>query len=282
MNKSLAVKGTRQSFAEKIIELERAIENAGSHSYLVNLKEYRSNGLSFKAPVAGSTSNPNDSRTTTPSKTLSIKSETQTANGPSFPFNFIQALPLFTFSGPTPVITFFSSSGFIPISSATDSGKVVNVAPVSTNAFTFLDFFLFKSDISISTHECPISLINNNRKRDCLNSYRFRLKACKPLLPEGVGFPALVECENLRKGEYCEYFVLRRFSNQYFDKLDLNERQRKALKVIFEKGKISNADYTEMFKVSRNTATNDLSDLVEKGLVKRIGTGRGSYYAPKI
>ena len=34
--------------------------------------------------------------------------------------------------------------------------------------------------------------------------------------------------------------------------------------------------------ISRNTATNDLSDLVEKGLIKRIGRGRGSYYAPKI
>jgi len=40
--------------------------------------------------------------------------------------------------------------------------------------------------------------------------------------------------------------------------------------------------YAKMFKISRNTATNDLSNLVEKGLIKRVGRGRGSYYAPEI
>jgi len=64
--------------------------------------------------------------------------------------------------------------------------------------------------------------------------------------------------------------------------VELNERQKEGLKIIFEKGKITNADYAKMFGVSRNTATNDLSDLVEKGLIKRVGRGRGSYYAPKI
>ena len=62
----------------------------------------------------------------------------------------------------------------------------------------------------------------------------------------------------------------------------MNERQRVGLKTIFEKGKITNADYAKMFKISRNTATNDLSNLVEKGLIKRVGRGRGSYYAPEI
>jgi ATP-dependent DNA helicase RecG len=64
--------------------------------------------------------------------------------------------------------------------------------------------------------------------------------------------------------------------------VEMNERQREGLKIIFEKGKITNADYGKSFKISRNTATNDLSDLVEKGLIKRVGRGRGSYYAPKI
>jgi ATP-dependent DNA helicase RecG len=64
--------------------------------------------------------------------------------------------------------------------------------------------------------------------------------------------------------------------------VELNERQREGLKIIFEKGRIINADYAKMFKISRNTVTNDLSNLVEKGLIKRVGRGRGSYYAPKI
>jgi len=64
--------------------------------------------------------------------------------------------------------------------------------------------------------------------------------------------------------------------------VELSERQKAGLKIIFEKGKTTNADYAKMFGISRNTATNDLSDLVEKGLIKRVGRGRGSYYAPGI
>ncbi|MCD6207421.1 MAG: putative DNA binding domain-containing protein [Methanosarcinales archaeon] len=64
--------------------------------------------------------------------------------------------------------------------------------------------------------------------------------------------------------------------------VELNERQREGLKIVFKKGKIANADYAKMFGISRNTATNDLTELVEKGLIKRVGRGRGSYYTPKI
>ncbi len=62
----------------------------------------------------------------------------------------------------------------------------------------------------------------------------------------------------------------------------LNERQKKAIKHIFARGKITNSDYVELFKVSRTTASNDLMELINKGLVERIGKGRGSCYLPKI
>ena len=64
--------------------------------------------------------------------------------------------------------------------------------------------------------------------------------------------------------------------------IELKERQIEGLKVIFGRGKISNADYAEMFKISRNTATNDLTELVKKKLIKRVDRGQGSYYIPKI
>jgi ATP-dependent DNA helicase RecG len=57
--------------------------------------------------------------------------------------------------------------------------------------------------------------------------------------------------------------------------VELNDRQRDGLKIIFEKGKITNADYAETFKISRNTATNDLTELANKGLIIRAGKGRG-------
>ena len=64
--------------------------------------------------------------------------------------------------------------------------------------------------------------------------------------------------------------------------VELNDRQRDGLKIIFERGKITNADYAETFKISRNTVTNDLTELANKGLIIRAGKGRGSYYTPKI
>lgn len=39
------------------------------------INQYKSRGLSFRVPVAGSTANPKDSKVTTPIKTLSIMSE---------------------------------------------------------------------------------------------------------------------------------------------------------------------------------------------------------------
>lgn len=59
---------------------------------------------------------------------------------------------------------------------------------------------------------------------------------------------------------------------------DLNERQLKALEYIQEKGKITNREYRELTSISRNTATNDLQALVEKGILKQVGRGRGVYY----
>lgn len=61
--------------------------------------------------------------------------------------------------------------------------------------------------------------------------------------------------------------------------LDLNHRQRKAIEYIKNKKRITNREYQSNFNVSRNTATRDLSELVEKGLIKASeAKGAGSYY----
>ena len=66
------------------------------------------------------------------------------------------------------------------------------------------------------------------------------------------------------------------------EELGLNERQIKGLEIIFKNGKITNSEYAREFNISRNSATNDLTSFIEKGLIKRIGKGRGCYYIPKI
>lgn len=62
-------------------------------------------------------------------------------------------------------------------------------------------------------------------------------------------------------------------------KLGLNGRQVKAVLFVKEKGRITNKEYQEIFGVARMTATRDLTELVEKGILKSSETkGAGSYY----
>ncbi len=68
-------------------------------------------------------------------------------------------------------------------------------------------------------------------------------------------------------------------TQEHLIKLGLNDRQVKAIFFVKEKGKITNKEYQEIFGVARMTATRDLKELVEKGVLKSSDTkGAGSYY----
>lgn len=61
--------------------------------------------------------------------------------------------------------------------------------------------------------------------------------------------------------------------------MGLNERQLKAVLYVVENGKITNKEYQEVLDVARRTATRDLTELVEKGILKSSETkGAGTYY----
>jgi len=60
--------------------------------------------------------------------------------------------------------------------------------------------------------------------------------------------------------------------------IELNDRQRNALKSTFTKGFINNKIYRELNGVSDETARVELSKLVEKGLLKIKGKGRSTQY----
>ncbi|MBK6265518.1 putative DNA binding domain-containing protein [Marivirga sp. S37H4] len=69
------------------------------------------------------------------------------------------------------------------------------------------------------------------------------------------------------------------FSEDYFKRMGLNERQIEAVKYVKENGKITNSDYQELLGVARRTATRDLAELVEKEILKSSETrGAGAYY----
>jgi len=74
------------------------------------------------------------------------------------------------------------------------------------------------------------------------------------------------------------------FKNKYnaeqLKKMNLNGRQLGAVLYLLEKGSITNAEYQEINGVSRQTATRDLKELVEKfKILRREGiTGSGTSY----
>jgi len=62
-------------------------------------------------------------------------------------------------------------------------------------------------------------------------------------------------------------------------KLPLNARQLKAIEYVKENGKITNREYQELFGIARMTATRDLTDLVNKAVLKSSDVkGAGAFY----
>ncbi|WP_337288082.1 DUF4062 domain-containing protein [Candidatus Methylomirabilis sp.] len=61
--------------------------------------------------------------------------------------------------------------------------------------------------------------------------------------------------------------------------LNLNERQRKGVLAVKARGRIGNTEYQKLTGAIKKTATRDLDDLVEKGVLEKSGTtGRGAHY----
>lgn len=69
------------------------------------------------------------------------------------------------------------------------------------------------------------------------------------------------------------------YNEAYLRKLGLNERQIKAVLYVKEKGRITNKEYQSINNCSKATASRELADLTEKGLLQQRGTtGKGTYY----
>ena len=72
------------------------------------------------------------------------------------------------------------------------------------------------------------------------------------------------------------------YNESYLQSISLNDRQIKAILYTRENEKITNSTYQEINDCSRNTASNDLSELVEKELLKPSGQkGAGAFYRLK-
>ena len=69
------------------------------------------------------------------------------------------------------------------------------------------------------------------------------------------------------------------YHTEYLQSLGLNDRQVKAVLFTKEKGKITNSNYQKLNEVSRETATRDIKELIEKNLFQSSGQkGAGAFY----
>ena len=94
---------------------------------------------------------------------------------------------------------------------------------------------------------------------------------------KAAGLPELkIEANHV---DFTLVFLKDVYTEEYLQKLGLNERQIKAVMYVKEKGRITNREYQELNLCSRNTASNDLKDLTQKGILKESGKkGMGAYY----
>ena len=73
--------------------------------------------------------------------------------------------------------------------------------------------------------------------------------------------------------------LIMRLGKKDAGKLQLNDRQYKVIEYFQSAETLSNAQYQELSKTSKRTATRDLAELVDKGLLVRDGTrGKGTKY----
>ena len=62
-------------------------------------------------------------------------------------------------------------------------------------------------------------------------------------------------------------------------KVELNERQKKAISYVRNREKITNTEYQDINKTTKKSATRDLQNLVKKFIFIQKGiTGKGVYY----
>ena len=97
------------------------------------------------------------------------------------------------------------------------------------------------------------------------------IKIVENCLEQGLPEPDFIE-EN---GVMTVAFYKDKWNEENLKKLGLNERQIKAVFYVKEEGKITNKNYKELIQdISRITATRDLTNLVEKGILKMVGIGK--------
>jgi len=104
------------------------------------------------------------------------------------------------------------------------------------------------------------------------------IKIVENCVKQGLPEPDFIEESGVMK----VIFYKDKFTEEFLQKMGLNERQIKAVMYMKKTGRITNKEYQEIANTTKKTASRDLSNLVKKEILKQVGsTGKGTFYTLK-
>lgn len=107
---------------------------------------------------------------------------------------------------------------------------------------------------------------------------RGTIKIVENCVKQGLPEPDFIEEYGVMK----VIFYKDKFTEEFLQKMGLNERQIKAVMYMKKTGRITNKEYREIANTTKKTASRDLSNLVKKEILKQVGsTGKGTFYTLK-
>ena len=86
--------------------------------------------------------------------------------------------------------------------------------------------------------------------------------------------------QELQLEQYSEFFdaLVHKHPEIFWPRHSLNNRQLQALNFVKEHGKITNREHRELTGAAQKTAVRDLQEMVEKGILAKVGKGRATRY----
>ena len=100
-------------------------------------------------------------------------------------------------------------------------------------------------------------------------------KIIETCIEAGLPEPLIEE----EQGGFSITFLKDIYTEEFFKRQNLEERQVNALLYIKEYGSINNAQYQQLADISKRTASRDLQELIERGFIQKSGTtGKGTSY----
>lgn len=112
-----------------------------------------------------------------------------------------------------------------------------------------------------------------------IDNHNYRRLNSVDMMTAGQDLRGLVQAglvEQTGFGRWTKYHL--KTSDHAADELSIDPKERKIISYLKQKGSITNAECRELLGNNRNETTYLLKKMIEKGLIKRVGTGRWTRY----